>query len=368
MIKFPQIKNPFHSPDQYLTFDDVNIVPQWSMVASRKDVSLHTKFTRNLSINIPIVASPMDTVCGIDMAVAIAEKGGIGCIPRFCSIDEQCEIIRNLKIILRERNNGFVTQHICAAVGLDGYDRTKKLLHAGANAILIDVANGGNSSVVKFVQELGELKYQEDFDIIVGNFADAGSISEILTNCGDSIDAFRVGIGNGSVCETRIRTGIGVPQISALLEIKHILDSNGIDIPIISDGGVRYPGDCSKAICAGASTVMIGSMFAGTLQSPGDIVEEGMYGNIIKTKIFRGMASFNAKSDSGANLNHIEGASGRIHYKGDVNPIIDDLTDGLRSACSYVGAYNLEEFYKKSKFVKVTQSGILEAKPHLLVK
>jgi IMP dehydrogenase len=195
-------------------------------------------------------------------------------------------------------------------------------------------------------------------DIIAGNIATADAAND-LQEWG--ADALRVGIGGGSVCETRIRTGVGVPQLTAVDEISYITE-----IPIISDGGIRYPGDVVKALAAGADTVMVGSLLSGTDEAPGEMFVGGQWPNTKNFKMFRGSASATIKMEKNGHSNHVEGAAKMVEHKGSVIRVIDDIMDGVTSAMSYLGVSDIEEICEVAEFVKISNAGLHEAHPHLL--
>jgi IMP dehydrogenase len=352
-----------------LTYDDIQLVPQYSTVPSRTQIDLKTLVSRRYGILNPIVASPMDTVCGLEMAYKIFLLGGVGCIHRFNSIEEQSEIIKELyhRIYSDEWGNQFESwgvmidnwhseiPHvpIMASIGVSesDKDRAKSLVDNGCNIIVIDVAHGHHKNVETM---LGWLKSNLDdkVDIIAGNIATKEAAQE-LESWG--ADGLRVGIGGGSLCTTRVKTGFGVPNVSCLEDIVSVAKT-----PVMADGGIRSSGDISKALAIGASSVMLGSLIAGTDEAPGQIVEtqKGLY------KRYRGSASLETKVTHGQKARNVEGESTTIPYKGGVKFIVNGLIDGVKSALSYGGAQTLEDF--NPPYVQVTNSGINEAKPHLL--
>ena len=334
-----------------LTYDDIQLVPAYSEIESRQNISLETQLTTNYKIKIPLIASPMDTVCDGFMAVAMAELGGIGCIHRFTSIEGQTHEV--LSTSRQVRLNQSWTQHIMAAVGANGdyLERAQELTKAGANVILIDVAHGHH----KFVRDaISNLKKHlpTHVDIVAGNVAtQKGAIDLEFWGA----DAIRVGIGGGSLCTTRMKTGFGVPNITSLEECV-----DGVTVPVIACGGIRDSGDIAKALAVGASSVILGSLLAGTKEAPGAIIEKsnGLY------KRYRGAASLETKTVHGQAQKNVEGESTIVPFKGSVNFTIERLLDGLRSALSYAGAYSLQQFYPE--YVVVTNAGAHEARPHLL--
>ena len=399
----------------YLTYDDVNIVPKYSELGSREDVKLNTRFTKNTELTIPIVSSPMDTVTEEKMAVEMMEWGGVGIIHRFMDIDKQARMMKSLHYEwdryftplsgndneeertidkewdewwdsvrgwnrsptksawkdLKERfywadsliksEEQWKKLPRCAAIGVTGdyKERAQELVKNGCNVLLIDIAHGHHVLVKNVIEELRN-EFGEDVEIIGGSIATKEAAKEL---CEWGVDGLRVGIGNGSLCETRIRTGVGIPQFSALLDICSITDD--YNVPVIADGGVRYVGDICKGLGCGADSVMLGSLLAGTKETPGDITKVGEWPNEGLYKKYRGSASIDSKGDRGESRN-IEGNSKIIPYKGKVKRIISDIRDGISSSCSYVGARNILDFQSKCEFVQVTQAGVVEAKPHLL--
>ena len=229
----------------------------------------------------------------------------------------------------------------------------------GCNVLLIDIAHGHHVLVKNVIEELRN-EFGEDVEIIGGSIATKEAAKEL---CEWGVDGLRVGIGNGSLCETRIRTGVGIPQFSALLDVCSITDD--YNVPVIADGGIRNVGDICKGLGCGADSVMLGSLLAGTKETPGDVTKVGEWPNERLYKKYRGSASIESKVDRGESGN-IEGNSKIIPYKGKVKRIISDIRDGISSSCSYVGASNLLDFQSKCEFVQVTQAGVVEAKPHLL--
>ena len=395
----------------HLTYDDVNIVPKYSELNSREDVKLNTRFTKNTELTIPIVASPMDTVTEVDMAKEMLEWGGVGVIHRFQSIEKQSRMMKSVWRVwnsyfnigdgeersidkeydewikqasrwnrpptksdwgdLKERfyfademihdEKIWSKRPLCAAIGVtDDYkERAQELVKNGCNVLLIDVAHGHHVLVKNAIEELKN-EFGTNVEIIGGSIATADAARDL---CEWGVDGIRAGIGNGSLCETRIRTGVGIPQVSALLDICSTADIFGV--PVNADGGIRNIGDVCKGLACGADTVMLGSLLSGTKESPGTIEKIGEWPNEKLYKKYRGSASLDSKSDRGES-NNVEGNSKIIPYKGKVKRIISDISDGIKSSCSYVGASSVLDFQSKCEFVRVTQAGTIEAKPHLL--
>jgi len=344
---------------RYLTYDDVNIVPKYSELESRSDVDLNTKLTKNVELRIPIVSTPMDTITEYDMALEMMRWGGAGFVHRFMNIDEQVEIIKELKKV-REINIEIYDSPLCAAVGVTGdyLERARELVWNGCNVILIDVAHGHHKLVGEAIEEIK--KDISDIEVVAGCIATSEAAKQL---CEWGVDGLRVGVGNGSLCETRIRTGVGLPSVTALLDVCSTADD--YNVPVIADGGIRNVGDVCKGLGCGADTIMVGSLLSGTKESPGTIEKKGQWPNEQLFKKYRGSASLDSKSDRGEDEN-VEGNHKVIPYKGKVKRIIGDIKDGIRSSCSYVGASNLEEYRSLVEFVEVTKAGQVEAQPHLL--
>lgn len=338
------------------TFDDLQIIPKYSEVESRSGCNLTTRFTKQYKLGTPLVASPMDTVTEYNMALAMASHGGVGIIHRFMKIEQQGNQARRLK----EQE-----KLVAAAIGATGdfKERAQELVNAGAIVLLIDVAHGNTAQVRDAITWCKE-NLPSYVEVIAGNVA---TYEGALNLAQWGADCIRVGIGNGSLCETRIRTGIGIPQVTALMECVRAVEESGIDVPIIADGGIRMTGDVAKALSLGADSVMLGSLLAGTRESPGEIQRIGMWANEQLFKKYRGSASAEVKQVHGLEEKNVEGNSKLIPYKGKVERIISDIKDGVRSAMSYVNATTIDKFQANSEHVLITQNGLIEAKPHLLL-
>ncbi|PWL38265.1 IMP dehydrogenase [Flagellimonas aquimarina] len=465
-----------------LTYDDVLLVPGYSEVLPR-EVNIQTKFTRNITINVPIVSAAMDTVTESQMAIAMAQEGGIGVLHKNMTIEQQAIKVRKVKraesgmimdpvtlplnsivgdakanmkehsiggipivdsdkkligivtnrdlrfeknddrpiaevmttenlvtvgegtsleeaeVILQKNkieklpvvNDDYVlvglitfrditklTQkpmankdqygrlRVAAAIGVtgDAVDRAGALVNAGVDAIVIDTAHGHTKGVVNVLKEVKKAFPQ--LEVIVGNIA-TGEAAKYLVEAG--ADAVKVGIGPGSICTTRVVAGVGFPQFSAVLEVAAAIKGSGV--PVIADGGIRYTGDIPKAIAAGADTVMLGSLLAGTKESPGEtIIYEGR-----KFKSYRGMGSVEAMKEGSKDryfqdveddIKKLvpEGIVGRVPYKGDLFESIHQFVGGLRAGMGYCGAGDIEALKESGRFVKITASGINESHPH----
>ena len=339
-----------------LTFDDVLMLPRFSSILpSNTDIRL--KLTNNIELKVPFLSSAMDTVTESNMAIAMAQEGGIGVIHRNLNIQKQSSEVKKVK------NKKLL---VGAAVGTnkEDFERAKALIDSGADLIVIDTAHGHSKKVLKTLSKLKKIKSK--IPLCVGNIA-TGEAAKKLFNSG--ADIIKVGIGPGSICTTRMVAGIGVPQISAIMDVKKALNKK--NIKIISDGGIKFSGDIAKALAAGADAIMMGSIFAGTDESPGKKFKSG--GKTFKQ--YRGMGSIGAMSAGSANRyfqSNIkdkskfvpEGVEGRVEYKGKVSKIIYQLQGGLRSSMGYIGAKSLKEINKKAKFIKITKAGFYESMVH----
>ncbi|MBN2664582.1 MAG: IMP dehydrogenase [Bacteroidales bacterium] len=468
--------------EEALTFDDVLLIPSFSDVLPR-NVDVKTKFSRNISLNMPIISAAMDTVTESAMAIAMAREGGIGVIHKNMSIERQAREVKKVKraengmiidpvtisidktvgdaliimnkfkiggIPVTDSQNkliGIVTNRdlrfeknlaekissvmtsknlvtsdssidleeaadilqkykieklpvidkngvliglitykditkakdrpfaskdnkgqllVAAAVGIgaDTHMRAKALVEAGVDAIIIDTAHGHSFGVIQTLRNL-KSKYGKEIDIVVGNIA-TSEAAIMLAEAG--ADAVKVGIGPGSICTTRIIAGVGVPQVTAIYNVAKALQD--LSIPVIADGGVRYSGDIVKALAAGASTVMAGSLFAGVDESPGEtIIYQGR-----KYKTYRGMGSVEAMQEGSKDryfqdmedeISKLvpEGIVSRVPFKGNLGEVFYQLVGGLKSGMGYCGAHNLLEL-QKTKFVKITNAGFVESHPH----
>jgi len=365
--------------NETLTFDDVQILPEYSSIRTRDSVCLKTRFTKQYQIEIPYVASCMPDVCEVDMACAMWHAGGVGVIHRFMTIDDQSRMVesvwKHIKDELSRWPNRKQDRHfdpislrkdypvVAAAIGAvdDYFSRAVSLLMSGANVLMLDVAHGHHENVKVAMGELIKLRNEYSFDIIAGTIATSQAALDLIDW---GADALRVGVGGGSACETRIRTGIGVPQLQSVMDVAEAADT--YDIPIVSDGGIRYPGDVAKAIVAGAETVMMGNLFAGCDESPGMELVTGKWPDIKKQRIYKGAASASQKLGYNGAVSYVEGATKIIDARGPVSEMIKSLEEGLRSSLSYVGAEDIEQFQSKARFIRITNAGMIEAHPHML--
>ena len=339
-----------------LTFDDVLLLPQYSNILP-SETNITLQLTKKINLKVPFLSSAMDTVTESKMAIAIAKEGGIGIIHRNLNIKDQTK-----EIIKVKKKKLFVG----AAVGTtnEDVDRVRSLINNGCDLIVIDTAHGHSERVLNTLLKLK--KINNKIPICVGNIA-TGEAAIKLYNSG--ADIIKVGIGPGSICTTRMVSGIGVPQISAIMNVKKALKNK--KIKIISDGGIKFSGDIAKALAAGADAIMMGSIFAGTEESPGKKFK--INGKFYKQ--YRGMGSIGAMSSGSANRyfqrnfkdksKYVpEGVEGRVEYKGNVSKIIYQLQGGLRSSMGYIGASDLNQIKKNAKFIKITKAGFYESMVH----
>ena len=340
-----------------LTFDDVTLAPNYSeILPSEADTTV--SLTNNLKLKIPLLSSAMDTVTESKMAIAIAKAGGIGVIHRNLDIKTQISEIRKVKKY---------SLKVGAAVGASEKEfiRAKEIINEGVDLIVVDTAHGHTKKVGEIIKYIKKSKNNK-IALCAGNIA-TPEAAKYLIKLG--VDIIKVGIGPGSICTTRLVAGIGVPQLSAILAVR-----NGIKnkkVKIISDGGIKYSGDLAKAFAAGADAVMIGSLFAGTNETPGKLIKKN--GKLFKS--FRGMGSVGAMNKGSADRyfqkkqkdisKYVpEGVEGFVKYKGDVGSIIYKLVGGLKSSMGYLGSKNIIGLRNKPHFVKITKAGFYESMVH----
>lgn len=333
-----------------LTFDDVLVYPRKSL-PSRFNINTETRITRRHKIKIPIITANMDTVTESEMMVAMYRLGGCGIIHRNCTIQHEVDEIRHAQ----KMEPGMKT--IAASIGVKDYeDRAPAIINAGVNVVTIDIAHGHSDSMLRVVDYL-KTNFP-DVDVIAGNVATPEGTSELIRA---GADAIKVGIGGGSMCTTRLVTGFGIPQLTSIVECVQV--AKEANIPIISDGGIRYSGDIVKAIVAGADSVMIGNLAAATKETPGKIV--ALPGGK-KCKIYRGMASTAAREQMMENVPEEmapEGVETILEYKGSIIPIINQLVGGIRSGMSYGNASSFDEL-RECNFIVVTSNVAKENRPH----
>jgi len=343
-----------HNFHETLSFDDVLLVPSHSNITSRKEVFITTSLSsdhRKLQLDIPLVSANMDTVTEGEMAITMAKMGGVGIVHRFLEVEQQVKEVNKVK----DKN-----LRVGAAIGVKNgeKERAEALVGAGVDFLTVDIAHGHSEYAINKVKELRELF--PDLFIIAGNVATAKGFED-LSKAG--ADAIKVGIGAGSICTTRVVTGFGVPQLSAILDCAPI--AKKMNVGLIADGGIKSSGDVVKAIAAGADVVMIGNMLAGTDEAPGDVMT--VDGRSYKT--YRGMASLQAnmsRPDNHKQKGEIiaEGVAGLVPYKGSATDVLKTIIGGIRSGLSYAGARTFEELRKNAQFIKITPSGFRESNPH----
>lgn len=333
-----------YSNREQLSFDDILLVPQISDIRSRKDVSLSTILGDGLELNFPVIAAPMDTVCEEAMALAMSEYGGMGIIHRYMPIEDQARRVSTV------RNAEAIVGGSIGAKGSFMHD-AEKLINAGANLILVDVANGHSQYAINAVSRLRD-HFGDDLHIMAGNVSTWDGFA-MLGDAG--ANSIRVGIGGGSACTTRVVSGHGMPTLASILDIRsRVLYEDGP--ALIADGGIRNSGDAAKALAAGAHAVMVGRLLAGTTESPGE-VDNGH-------KVFRGMASREAQESGRGIVSGVEGITTRVPFVGGVRTILDDFKAGLSSALSYTGVKNLLDFHTESMYNRVSGNSLNETKPH----
>ena len=340
-----------------LTFDDVLLTPKYSEILP-SDVITNTSLSKSLNLKIPILSSAMDTVTESKMAIAIAKAGGIGVIHRNLEIKNQILEIKKVK----SKN-----LLIGAAVGAGPLEqkRAEAILNENVDLLVVDTAHGHTKKVSEIINKIKMLKPKKT-TLCAGNIA-TKEAAEFLIKLG--VDVIKVGIGPGSICTTRLVAGIGVPQLSAILAVRKGVGKKKVSI--IADGGIKFSGDIPKALAAGADAVMIGSLFAGTDESPGKIIKKnGKY-----FKNFRGMGSIGAMNKGSADRyfqkkqKHVskyvpEGVEGLVKYKGSVEKIVYQLIGGLKSSMGYLGSKKIMNLRNKPKFVKITKAGFYESMVH----
>ena len=341
---------------QAYSFDDVLLVPLKSDIESRQEVSLQTSIG-NHSFRLPIISSPMDTVTELEMMLTMARLGGLGILHRYNGPGSQSNMITAARDIL-EQESSAAANSLAAAIGSteEHTKRAELLYNCGARILCVDVAHGHHSLMERSIKSLKD-KFGDKVTLIAGNIATPSAYHD-LSSWG--ADAVRVGIGGGSICSTRIQTGHGVPTFQS------VLDCASMDgAAIIADGGIKTPGDAVKALAAGADAVMLGSMLAGTDESPGDILsttEDKKY------KVYRGMASVEAQVAWRGQARSLEGISTTITYKGSVKDTLKKLEQNIKSGLSYSGARTIGELQAKAQFIQQTAAGQVESSTHILKK
>lgn len=363
-----------------LTFDDVLLLPAYADF-SRSDIDLSTHLTKKIKLSLPLVSAPMDTVTQSKLAIELARLGGIGIIHRNLSIVGQADEVVKVK---HER------LLVGAAIGASrGYqDRVKALVKAGVDVLVVDSAHGFAKPVIEAVRFIK--KTYPKVDVVAGNIATREAAAALIAA---GVDGLRVGMGPGAICTTRVVSGMGVPQITAIIETLKAARSTRPEqpVPIIADGGIKHSGDMVKALAAGASTVMMGAFFASALESPGKVIKlkaknvphrfQSIFGKKQDTYLFkeyRGMGSV-AAMQKGARIKSegefhgkdykdrvlvAEGVEGLVPVKGNVGELVEQAVGGIRSGMYYVGARSIKELWHKARFIALTQASLTESHPH----
>ncbi|SJN44998.1 Inosine-5'-monophosphate dehydrogenase [Microbacterium esteraromaticum] len=368
-----------------LTYDDVMLLPGYTDVIP-SEVDTRSRLTRRVSLSVPLLSAAMDTVTEATMAIAMARLGGLGVLHRNLSISDQALMVDQVKQAepssvegsddIRETTDDAGRLRVGAAIGFfgDGWARAGELLEAGVDVIVVDTANGQSQGVLDMVRRIKRDPAFDGVDVIGGQAATREGARALVES---GVDAVKVGVGPGSICTTRVVAGVGVPQITAVYEAFMAARQTGV--PIIADGGLQYSGDIAKALVAGADTMMLGSLLAGTDESPGErlLVDGRMY------KTYRGMGSLGALQTRGARTSYSkdryfqadvgsddklipEGIEGRTPYSGALRDVLHQLVGGLRQSMFYVGAHNVPELKSRARFVRITAAGLKESHPHHL--
>ena len=364
---------------EYLTYDDVLLLPGYSDF-SRDAINLTTKLTKTITLTVPFVSAPMDTVTESALAITLAQLGGIGIIHRNLSIENQ---VKEVKKVIEKKL--LVGAAIGASKGFE--ERAEHLIEAGVSVICIDSAHGWATSIIETTKWLKN--HYPSVQILAGNIATYDG-AQALIQAG--ADGLRVGMGPGAICTTRIISGMGVPQLTAVAETARAGQTAGV--PVIADGGIKYSGDMVKALAAGASTVMMGRMFASCIESPGEKVTlspehvPARFKDILKDnkdryvfKTYRGMGSI-AAMEKGTQIKSedefhgksykdrvlvAEGVEGLVPVSGPVQDVVDQMLGGIKSGLYYLGCKTIEELQQKAQFIKITQASLVESHPHDLV-
>jgi IMP dehydrogenase len=345
-----------------LTYDDVLLLPDASEVVP-SEVDTKSYLTRNIQLEIPLVSAAMDTVTESAMAIAMAKLGGIGIIHRNLPVAEQ---VTHAKLV---KGAGL---RVGAAVGVgdDGFERATALIEVGVDVVVVDTAHGHHRAVLDAIERIK--KRFPGQEIIGGNVATRAG-AQALINAG--ADGVKIGVGPGSICTTRVIAGVGVPQVTAIMEAAKACKK--ADVPLIADGGLQYSGDIAKAIVSGADTVMLGSLLAGCDESPGELLESGG----AKFKRYRGMGSLGAMQSRGESKSYSkdrymqddvlsedklvpEGIEGKVAYRGSVANVVHQLVGGLRSGMGYAGAESISVLQRRGRLIQITSAGLQESHPH----
>jgi IMP dehydrogenase len=335
------------------TFDDVLIVPERSSIEPR-DAEVKTAVARDFFISTPLLSAAMDTVTDVRLAIALGKAGGLGVLHRNQTIAAQAKMVRRVKK---------VKVRVAAACGPFDAERALALEHAGADLVVIDCSHGHNKNVLNSAQKIKHKLRRTK--LMVGNIVTEQAARDACRFA----DAVKVGVGPGSICTTRIVSGVGVPQLSAILEVVAV--ARRYKVPVIADGGMRTSGDIAKALAAGGDAVMLGNFFAATAEAPGRVVSRGGR----KFKYYRGMGSAEVLQENKSADRYLtkgrtlvaEGVSGLVPYRGDVAYTVAELVSGIQVSMGFVGAKTIKEFQKRARFIKITPASYAESSPHTLV-
>lgn len=338
-----------------LSYDDVLLVPTYSEIESRSDVDLTTKISPHVTLKLPLISINMTDVTGVEMAIAIGRLGGLGFLPRFFSPEEQADMVSEVKK---------ANVQVGAALGIkEGYlERAELLANAGVDILTVDVAHGHMQKTIEVTKDLKN-KFGKKVDIISGVIGTYEGAKDLFVAGADSV---RVGVGPGTICITRVQTGVGVPQITGVLDASRA--ARKFNKTILCDGGTKNSGDIVKGLAAGASAVVIGSQFAGTKEAPGEMtIHKG-----IKYKAYNASTSlaekkkhFKKVADLRENyIKHIEGVESLVPYKGRLENLVEKMQANIKSGFSYCGAKNTEELWKKAQFIRVSPHGAKENGHH----
>lgn len=363
-----------------LTFDDILLLPDYTDF-SRNDIDITTRLTRKLKIAIPLVSSPMDTVTESKLAIALAKQGGIGIIHRNLTVADQAVEVSKVK-----RMNLLVGAAVGTSKGFE--ERAEALIKAGVDVIVVDSAHGFAKPVIETTRYIKQ-KYPH-VELISGSVATYDGAQALIVA---GADALRVGMGPGAICTTRVVSGMGVPQITALMETTRAAIKKGV--PVIADGGIKYSGDIVKALAVGASSVMMGSFFASAVESPGKVIAlhqdevPARFKSILKQDIntynfkeYRGMGSIGAM-EKGAEIKSedefhgksyykdrvlvAEGVEGLVYIRGTVKDLVDQSVGGIKSGMYYLGSKTLKQLQEKAQFIQITQASLTESHPHEII-
>jgi IMP dehydrogenase len=358
-----------------LTFDDVLLRPRYAGF-SRSDIRLTTRFTKHIELQAPLVSAPMDTVTESGLAIALAQAGGIGIIHRNLSIDDQVTEVKKVKA-----RKLLVGAAVGSSAGFE--ERVARLVDAGVDVVVVDSAHGYAKQVI---MAINHIKRHFNVDVVAGNVATSEGAKSLIDA---GADGLRVGMGPGAICTTRVVSGMGVPQLTAILETSKVAQRH--NVPIIADGGIIYSGDMVKALAAGASTIMMGRKFAATIESPGKTTYlkpdevPARFKSIINGaeeyafKSYRGMGSvgamkqgmkissedeFHGKSYHTGDVLVAEGVEGLVPSSGTVEDLVAQMLGGVKSGFYYVGATTIAELWETAQFMRITQASLTESHPH----